>query len=455
MRLTSVLILHHADIVSPCADFFNPGWEVEIGTCQGNLEHRNSFRRKVDPVVNGITDMQKFAPVKEIKSEHPTVTMLSHVWYAKDIKIAILAADLIINQWGFDEYHLDIYGAIDKAPTYSTECQELIASKGLRGRVTLRGTADPMKVLENTWLFLNSSLSEGLPLALGEAALTGAPVVCTDVGASLRVLSDPDDFSRFSAVVAPNDAQALARAQIEMLAMLGEWSKFAEDTNTDAVPILSSDPTAEDVTMITRRMYEKSEQRRKLGMMTRKIVQKSFSGDRYLREHEQMLWVGKSLKMGSTRGDADSDRSESPSDIEVTTPAEEKIVTIPRKAVVSWRSSTSANSSFYSTRESRMSMVHISPHGRPSSSDRSFTSTESGNRGFRRSYLPVFAPRPSASYLTSARSSGMPNQGGNDLVRGLRREDLRQYRHSDVSTIMRDDFLSSSTYKNLVEKHGV
>jgi hypothetical protein len=58
MRLTSVLALHHADQVLPCADFFNPGWEVEIGTSQGTLEHRNKFRRKVDPVVNGITDMQ-------------------------------------------------------------------------------------------------------------------------------------------------------------------------------------------------------------------------------------------------------------------------------------------------------------------------------------------------------------------------------------------------------------
>lgn len=299
VRITSVLTLHHADIITPCADFFNPEWEVEIGTCQGAIEHRNVFRRKIDPVVNGIIDMHKFSPVKEIKSQRPTVTMLSHVWYAKDIKTALLAADIIINKWKFDDYYLDIYGAIDRAPMYSMECQEIIASKGLRGKVTLRGTADAMDVLENTWLFLNSSLSEGLPLALGEAALTGAPVVCTDVGASLRVLSDPDDSSRFSAVVAPNDAVALARAQISMLAMLGEWSQYAEDT--EEPPVLSSLPAPEEVEKITRRMYEKSNQRRNLGMMTRKIVQKSFSGDRCLREHEQMLWIGKSMNLMATR----------------------------------------------------------------------------------------------------------------------------------------------------------
>lgn len=302
MRLTSVLVLHNADTILPCADFFNPGWEVEIGTCQGTIEHRNTFKRKISPVVNGITDVEKFQPVKEITTKKPTVTMLSHLWFCKDLKTAILAADIIVNQWGFSDYQLDIYGSIEKAPTYSTECQELIAAKSLRGQVRLCGTADPMKVLKQTWLFLNSSLSEGLPLALGEAALTGAPVVCTDVGASMRVLSDPEDFSRYSAVVAPNDPRALARAQIKMLAMLDEYAKHSSDPTVSGVtPTLPSDPTLADVNAITQRMYDQSSSRRALGLKTREIVQKSFSGNRYLREHEQMLWIGKSRKMMQER----------------------------------------------------------------------------------------------------------------------------------------------------------
>ncbi|OCL10264.1 glycosyltransferase family 4 protein [Glonium stellatum] len=305
MKMTSTLILHHADQILPCADFFNPGWEVEIGSCQGSLTHRNVFRRKVDPIVNGITDMQKFAPVTEIKTTKPTVTMLSHVWFAKDIKTALLAADIISNEWGFKDYRLDIYGALNKAPVYSSECQEILACKGLGSSVTLRGTADPAMVLANTWLFLNSSVSEGLPLALGEAALTGAPVVCTDVGASLRVLTDPDDGKRYSEVVAPNDAYGLARAQINLLAMLDEWAQYAEDDPNLPTPVFPHKPSPEDVEIITKRMYDKTEQRRKLGMMARSIVQKSFSGERYLREHEQMLWVGKSCyeMLGLPTGD--------------------------------------------------------------------------------------------------------------------------------------------------------
>ncbi|KAH8802484.1 glycosyl transferase [Xylogone sp. PMI_703] len=307
MRMTSVLTLHHADTILPCADFFNPNWEAEIGTSQGKIEHRAKFKRKIDPVVNGITHMERFAPVPEIKTEQPTVTMLSHVWYAKDIKTALLAADIIVNKWGFKDYKLEIYGGLDRSPSYTTGCQEIVAMKSLHHNVKLCGEANPITVLERTWLFMNSSVSEGLPLALGESALTGAPVVCTDVGASLRVLTDPEDGSCYSSVVGPNDPTALARAQLKLLALLDEWSPYADAQTSSSETLdasLPETPTPADVARITKRMYEQSEARRRLGMRSRKIVQKSFSGDRYLREHEQMLWIGKARRDMSIPGSA-------------------------------------------------------------------------------------------------------------------------------------------------------
>lgn len=80
-RICSVLTLHHADVVLPCADFFNPGWEIEIGTQEGTVEHRRSYKRKIDPVVNGICNMESFKPIEQITSTVPTVVMLSHVRY--------------------------------------------------------------------------------------------------------------------------------------------------------------------------------------------------------------------------------------------------------------------------------------------------------------------------------------------------------------------------------------
>jgi hypothetical protein len=204
----------------------------------------------------------------------------------------LLAADIIVNEWGFKDYRLDVYGGLDKSAGYTVECQEIIASKGLRAYVTLKGYGNPQKVLEDTWVFMNSSISEGLPLAIGEAALTGAPIVCTDVGATFQVLTDPDDpKKRYGTVIAPNDSRGLARAQISMLAVMDEWEEYGEDEMS--VGPTPETFTAEDVARITKRMYDKTKQRRNLGLRLRKIVQKSFSGDRYLREHEQMLWLGK------------------------------------------------------------------------------------------------------------------------------------------------------------------
>lgn len=95
-RLASVLILHHADVVLPCADFFNPGWEIEIGTQQNTLMHRRTFNRKIDPVVNGITNMERFKPIETIKSKKPTVTMLSHIRYASLVQFLTRMARLMV-----------------------------------------------------------------------------------------------------------------------------------------------------------------------------------------------------------------------------------------------------------------------------------------------------------------------------------------------------------------------
>ncbi|OQO03199.1 hypothetical protein B0A48_11454 [Cryoendolithus antarcticus] len=292
-RMTSTLILHYADVVLPCADFFNPGWEVEIGSQENTLCHRRQYARKIDPVVNGICNMEKFQPIEKIKSKIPTVVMLSHVRFVKDIKNAILAADIIVNEWGFTDYQLDIYGDMEKAPSYSVECKEILASKGLRDHVALKGLGNPSKVLEEAWIFLNSSISEGLPLAMGEAALTGVPVVCTDVGASFRVVTDPVTWKKFSAVVAPNDSYSLAKAQVNVMGLLDEWAEYADGDPPGYRPKLSLHPSKEEVAAIQERMYDKAPSRRKLGMMGRKNVLDSFSSERYLREHEQMLWVGK------------------------------------------------------------------------------------------------------------------------------------------------------------------
>ncbi|KAK4448003.1 hypothetical protein QBC34DRAFT_354167 [Podospora aff. communis PSN243] len=290
------LAYSHADVVLPCTPVFNPIWEAELGTDGGRLGHKKLFSRKIDPIVNGVSNMAAFNPVDEVKTSIPTVVMLSNVQFIKDIKTAILAADVIVNKWGFPNYQLLVYGARDREPTYDIDMAKLIESCKLTEHVILKGFGKPQVALEDAWLFMNSSLSEGLPLAIAEAALAGVPIVATAVGATALVLTDPDNPSlRYGEVVPPNDPTALARAQIAILAMAGPWAKFSGDVDKRGSVLahlrIPDTLAAKDVEWLSKRMTEKKEDRRKLGLLGRQVVLRGFHGKRYLREHEQMYWV--------------------------------------------------------------------------------------------------------------------------------------------------------------------
>ncbi|KAH7134435.1 hypothetical protein EDB81DRAFT_903410 [Dactylonectria macrodidyma] len=291
--LATRLAYFHADVITPCASLFNPTWEIEIGTDKGITSNRNLFRRKIDPIVNGISNMDAFNPVDKIRTENPTVLMLSNVQVIKGVKAAIQAAEIIINRFGFSDYQLVVYGAKDRQPAYALEMEKFIVDNNLSGKVILAGFGNPREILKDAWLFMNSSISEGLPLAIGEAALAGVPIVATEVGATALVLTDPNNpDQRYGEVVPPNDPLALARAQISILSMVGQWTKFTDeaDQKTD-IPTLPDEITPTDVEWLTKRFYAKAEYRRELGMLSRKVVLHSFHGNRYLREHEQMFWV--------------------------------------------------------------------------------------------------------------------------------------------------------------------
>lgn len=300
-------------------DASNRVWEADLGTDSGRLMHRNLFSRKIDPIVNGIADVETFRLVDKVESKTPTVVMLSNVQLIKDIKTAIVAADIIVNKFGFGEYKLLVYGAQDRQPGYAIEMSKLIMAYNLSEHVSLAGFASPHEILRSAWLFMNSSISEGLPLAIAEAALAGVPIVATEVGSTALLLTDPDDPSmRYGEVVPPNDPMALARAQISILAMVGRWSQFTRDavatpptasakrTSKHAV-VLPDNITAQDVDWVARRMYDHADGRRRLGQLGRDVVLRSFHGKRYLREHEQMYWIQWHMaKMRADRSLSDS-----------------------------------------------------------------------------------------------------------------------------------------------------
>jgi glycosyltransferase involved in cell wall biosynthesis len=202
----------HADVIPLCQSL-QPHVEVELGTDGARVYSRSQFRRKIDPIVNGISDMDGYKFVDKIRTEKPTVVMLSNVQFIKGVKAAIQSADIIVNRFGFTDYKLVVYGAKDRQPAYALEMEKLIVERNLSEHVVLAGFGNSKEVLKDAWLFMNSSISEGLPLAIGEAALAGVPIVATEVGATALVLTDAEDpTQRYGEVVPPNDPVGLARA---------------------------------------------------------------------------------------------------------------------------------------------------------------------------------------------------------------------------------------------------
>jgi glycosyltransferase involved in cell wall biosynthesis len=305
-KLAAHMVYTHADIILPCTALYNPIWEVDLGTDQGRRQHPNLFRRKINPILNGIDNMAKFQLAGKPRTTRPTAIMLSNVQFIKDVKNAVRACAVIVHKFGFKDYQLIVYGATDRTPEYAAETQAMIESLNIEEHCRLGGFGKPDEVLKDAWLFMNSSLSEGLPLAIGEAALCGVPIVATNVGATSQVLVNPDDPSEIlGEVVPPNDPVSLARAQISLLAMTGPWQRFIPASDPATASPAADLPTSfspESVAALTARMHHPSTfaGRASLGAKLRASVQRNFSGERYVREHEQMYWIQRHLSVQRT-----------------------------------------------------------------------------------------------------------------------------------------------------------
>eukprot|EP00163_Fabomonas_tropica_P032433 TRINITY_DN812_c0_g2_i14.p1 TRINITY_DN812_c0_g2~~TRINITY_DN812_c0_g2_i14.p1 ORF type:complete len:4409 (+),score=1027.50 TRINITY_DN812_c0_g2_i14:338-13564(+) len=237
-RLSVKINFHAANMVAPVC-LANVPWETRMGAGASDAR-KVAFRRHVSPVLNGM-EVDRFYVDRAAEDLRPTAVMLSHVYGLKDIKTAIMAAKVIVHDFKISDYQLIICGSLDKDIDYVEECRALILSERLFENVTLAGVHSAPAVLPRGWVFLNSSKSEGLPLALGEAGLAGLPIVCTDVGGSREVVTDPLTGFVFGRIVPAQDPHALACGQIEVLAMLGDLDPVHYEDDEDTIPVTPRD----------------------------------------------------------------------------------------------------------------------------------------------------------------------------------------------------------------------
>jgi glycosyltransferase involved in cell wall biosynthesis len=89
----------------------------------------------------------------------------------------------------------------------------LAADSGISGAVRFLGMRrDVPELMGAADAYVQSSRTEGLPMALLEASSCGLPIVATSVGGNLEIV----EHGRTGLLVPPNDPQALAAAMIEL-----------------------------------------------------------------------------------------------------------------------------------------------------------------------------------------------------------------------------------------------
>ena len=187
-----------ADVVLPVSDF-NGRWAVRGG----------AFAGRVRTLHNGV-DPRELPELTE-EPAVPTLVFAGRIDPLKDLDTLVRAFALVRAQ--VPDARLRLFGGVPAGnEAYADEIRRLVADLGLENCATFEGPVSPVsQAFAAGHVVVQSSLSEGLPLTVIEAAISGRPTVVTDVGGM------PEAAGRGGVVVPPGDPAAFAAACVRLL----------------------------------------------------------------------------------------------------------------------------------------------------------------------------------------------------------------------------------------------
>ncbi len=168
---------------------------IDIENYSGVFEEHERFLQNEDPERPFIVGfVGRVAPIKDVKT------------FIKAIKIA---ADRL------PRLRARILGPLEEDPAYVEECRLLIELLGLGSIIDLAGRVNMKQHYAKLDIVVLTSVSEGLPFVVLEAAAAGIPCVCTDVGACRELLEGRDIEDRLiggsgfiTRIASPDDTAA-------------------------------------------------------------------------------------------------------------------------------------------------------------------------------------------------------------------------------------------------------
>jgi glycosyltransferase involved in cell wall biosynthesis len=187
-----------ADVVLPVSDF-NGRWAVRGGA---PAERVRTLHNGVDP---------RELPELTDEPAVPTLVFAGRIDPLKDLDTLVRAFALVRAE--VPDARLRLFGGVPAGnEAYAEEIRRLVADLGLEGCATFEGPVSPVsRAFAAGHVVVQSSLSEGLPLTVIEAAISGRPTVVTDVGGM------PEAAGRGGVVVPPGDPAAFAAACVRLL----------------------------------------------------------------------------------------------------------------------------------------------------------------------------------------------------------------------------------------------
>lgn len=186
--------------------------------------------KNVNVIMNAIAD-DKFRKYIRVRNREQVITiaMVGRLNIHKDYLNMLQALNLLDETYK-NRIRVLIAGEGDK--DYKKKLMDFIEQKKLTDTVAFFGVKENIpEFLYQADVFLMSSSTEGLPIALIEATISGLPCIVTNVGGCAEVIEN----SKNGIVVPPKNSQALADAIIRLInqpKLIEEYSRNAIQSST-------------------------------------------------------------------------------------------------------------------------------------------------------------------------------------------------------------------------------
>ena len=183
---------------------------------------------KIMIIRNGIDlEQYKFRHRKAV-SNPPVVGFLGRIVKIKDIKTLIRAAKIVVQKMEYVKFK--IAGPFDEDPDYFEECKSLVKILLLDNSIEFLGPVNAVEFLNEIDLLVLTSISEGQPLVIAEAASCGIPAIATDVGGCYEMLygCDNDKLGQSGIIAEKGNAEDIAKGILTLIHNDSLYSKCSE-----------------------------------------------------------------------------------------------------------------------------------------------------------------------------------------------------------------------------------